>query len=705
MEEKQDNHLITEPSVWDYFVGKLNFLMKAPSDKETPEEKGTQENGSSFPWLTSAALALALLAQLLLEPTPERTPWPGIIFYTSALVCLVIAWIRKEWQLPVLKPDTDSKLNLRFRMEFLILGVFLALFAFLLFGNGKFGLFNTFLWISSVVLIVIAFWKPVTNRPLFLKSFLHRFWKAGWQLKLSWWTVIALAVIAVILFFNFYRLNSVPPEMVSDQAEKLLDIHDILQGHTPVYFPRNTGREGLHFYLAAATMAVFNLNVSFLNLKIVAVLANLLTLFFIYMLGKEFANKWVGLSAALFAGFAYWPLLFTRLALRIPYYPLFVAPVLYFMLRGLRKQSINDILLAGFFLGLGLHGYTPFRIVPILVVFGIIIYLLHQPGKNRKVETVYSLILITFVSMIVFIPLFRYWLANPDMFAYRAFSRLTGMEVGFQNQPLLIFFQNFWKSSMMFFWDNGVIWAHSVPGRPALEVVSGALYFLGIVSLLIRYFRKKSWMDLFLLVSIPILMMPSILSLAYPGENPSLNRTAGAIVPVFLVIGLAFETIIRSIRKGLPKKIGKAAAILVVALLVLWSAGNNYDLVFNQYYNIYQASSWNTSEIGRVAAMFIESMGSPDTTYVVGYPHWVDSRLVAINAGYTGRDFAIFPEQITETALDPRPKMFFLNIGDTTNIQLLADTFDNGVLSQYDSEVENKDFMVFFVPPLQGESP
>jgi hypothetical protein len=127
--------------------------------------------------------------------------------------------------------------------------------------------------------------------------------------------------------------------------------------------------------------------------------------------------------------------------------------------------------------------------------------------------------------------------------------------------------------------------------------------------------------------------------------------------------------------------------------------------VFNQYYRIYLASSWNTSEIGRVAEFFINSLGSPETTYVVGYPHWVDSRLVAINAGYPGHDFAIFPEQISETASNPEPKLFFLNVNDGPNMQLLLETYADGVLSQYDSNVENKDFMIFFVPPTQGAQP
>jgi 4-amino-4-deoxy-L-arabinose transferase-like glycosyltransferase len=700
----QQEH-IPEPSVWDYFIEKLKTWFKVQSQTEYTEKEQNTAERWRLPWFSIGAIIFAVVAQLTLEPSPGRTPWPGVVLYAASLGCLLAATIRREWRLPDLKMPSSHPLRLSVKFEFLITSFFLAILTFILFGTGKFGFLNMLIWVSAIVFIFLAFWEPKTHHRLNLKARWQSFKAEGWHLRISQWTIIVLIVMAVILFFNFFRLDSVPPEMVSDQAEKLMDVNDILNGHKPVYFPRNTGREPLHFYATAAFMGLFNLGVTFLNLKIVAVFANLLTVLFIYLLGKELGNRWVGLAAALFAGIAYWPLTYTRLALRIPYYALFVAPVMLFMVRGLRRQNINDVLWAGLFLGLGLLGYTPFRIVPLLVVLGILIYVLHSSGKNQRLVSIFVLSLIAFVSLLVFIPLLRYWLVNPELFAYRAFSRLTGMEVGFQKAPLIIFLENFWKASVMFFWDNGVIWAHSVPGRPALEVVSAAFYFLGIVSLIVRYVRKRDWRDLLLLVSIPMLMMPSILSLAYPGENPSLNRSAGTVVPVFVVMALAFESLLRTLKNHLPGKISQVVMVVIVVLLLIWSGANNYDLVFNQYYSIYRASSWNTSEIGRVAALFIESLGAPETTFVVGYPHWVDSRLVAINSGFPGLDYAIFSNQIPETVNDPRAKMFFVNPNDAVNIQLLESTFPAGVLWQYDSEVENKDFMIFFVPPNNGATP
>jgi hypothetical protein len=276
-----------EPSVWDYFVSKIQFWNR---EKLGQEEQKTEQQATkqiNFPWLSVLSLVFALIAQLSLEPSVGRTPIPGILLYTVALGCLIGAVMRQEWQLIHLKPDADEPLGMSFRVEFLLTGLVLAILSFLLFGNGKFGLLNTSLWLLGLTFVLFAFWQPKEKRFSKISSFLEQLRKDEFKVRLTRWGIILLAALAIVLFFNFHRLEAVPPEMVSDQAEKLLDINDILRGYTPVYFPRNTGREVLHFYLTAAYMKVFNLDVSFLNLKVVAVFANLVTVFFIYLLGKE----------------------------------------------------------------------------------------------------------------------------------------------------------------------------------------------------------------------------------------------------------------------------------------------------------------------------------------------------------------------------------------------------------------------------------
>lgn len=249
----------------------------------------------------------------------------------------------------------------------------------------------------------------------------------------------------------------------------------------------------------------------------------------------------------------------------------------------------------------------------------------------------------------------------------------------------------------MFAWSNGEIWPVSVPYRPALGVISAALFYLGIVLILVRYIRRRNWLDLFLILSIPLLMLPSILSLAFPSENPTLNRTAGAIVPVFVLIGLSLDGFLKGIQSRFSSTFGKRLAWVVGGFFLLWSGVNNYDVVFNKYQQNYALSSWNTSEIGGAIKNFTDTIGTQDSSYVVAYPHWVDTRLVGINAGFPTKDFAIWPDELSTTLEVQGPKLFIIKPDDADSLASLQSLYPQGILQRYESQVPNKDFYKFFV--------
>jgi NADH:ubiquinone oxidoreductase subunit K len=436
-----------------------------------------------------------------------------------------------------------------------------------------------------------------------------------------------------------------------------------------------------------------------MTLKIAAVIGLALTLPFIYLLGKEIANKRVGLMALLFTGIGYWPVVQSRFALRITFYPLFVAPTLYFFFRGLKRSNRNDFLLSGLFLGLGLMGYTPFRIVPIALVILFAVYLLHRHAANVRMHTTWAFGLLVVMSVVAAMPLLSYAVQNPEAFSYRAFSRLGSAEIPLSDSPIILFFGNLLNAAKMFNWYDGEIWVHSVPGRPALDVVSAVLFVFGFLGVLVRYIQKRNWIDILLLLSVPLLLLPSILSLAFPNENPALNRMVGAIVPVFILVGIAFDGLLTTLQVRFDRTWGRRAAVFVGALLIFWSASHNYDLIFNQYANGYRQNAWNTTEMGEVIKSFTVAVGSPDNVYVVPFPHWIDTRLVSMTANLTPRDYALPRERIQETQLKRGPKLFLLNLQDIDTLSLLNELYPQGVVQTYDSEVQHKDFLMYLVVP------
>jgi len=728
-----------EPTVLDYVRSKIFFWrgeqIEIPTgeshDLEFQAKAGTEDDlqrvatsGPAFPLTTDsqptaqpnpkeqlslsvlarllAPLVLALIAQRLLEP-PERAIATGVALYAIAAAWVVWASWRGEWLLA--ERLTEYRLGWEesgFRPISLLAAVVLGVVAFVSFGGNQFTIFNLMVWTLSIVFFLRAFWKTNPESQHWIPRLRHA-WNAFLSdgISISPWTLLMIVAIALTVFFRLYMLDQVPGEMFSDHAEKLLDVSDVLSGEHRIFFPRNSGRESFQMYLTAAMALIFNTGLTFMSLKLGTALAGVLTLPFIYLAGKEIANRRVGLFAMVFAGIAYWPNVISRVGLRFTLYPFFFAPTLYFLVRGFRRRNRNDFILAGISLGMGLHGYSAFRCVPLLVLVAFTLYLIHRQSQGARKLAVGWLALTGSTSLLVSLPLLRYWLSDPQMFSYRTMSRMTGVEQALPGPALEIFLTNAWKAIIMFFWDNGEIWVHSVTHRPALEVVSAALFFIGVVLLIVRYVRKREWMDSLLLLSIPLLMMPSILSLAFPGENPSLNRTGAAMVPVFLIVGFALDGFVTGFRSSLRGPWGCRIAWGVTAILLLGSINQNYDLVFHQYKKQFDLSAWNTSKLGAVIRQYADTVGDEESAWVIPYPHWVDTRLVGIRAGVPLRDYALWADQL-ETTLDvPGVKMFLFKSEDGDARDRLRQVYPDGNLDIYESETEGKDFCVYLVPAVE----
>lgn len=194
-------------------------------------------------------------------------------------------------------------------------------------------------------------------------------------------------------------------------------------------------------------------------------------------------------------------------------------------------------------------------------------------------------------------------------------------------------------------------------------------------------------------------MLPSILSIAFPIENPSLNRTAGAIIPVFIIAALAMDGFLSTIERALPPAAGKLVSAAVALILVFTSMQQNYRLMFVDYPRQFNESAGNTSELGGVIKQFTDTIGTPDSAWVVGYPYWLDTRLVGLQAGFGLRDLAIWPEEFDSTLEVPGPKLFLLNTEDVEDLDRLRTMYPTASVRNYTSKTPGKDFIVMLTPP------
>lgn len=719
-----------EPSVLDYIKSKLmpwkGIKVEIPPEQESPAEnevglealpptperplaaestlseipdKEKKSFMTAWPWRVMLALGLVLVAQRLLEP-PERNPTVAIVLYALAAGLMVWAILIQEWHMDFLAEDSSQPMPESIRRNPLFLMIGAVILAFLAFGGNRFTAVNLFLWGLAIVYLLWAFGiKPQSGLFQSLKNRLAELAKNPiLRVEITPWRVMMVLTLVLVVFFRLYDLEGMPGEMISDHAEKLLDVNNLMHGEYQIFFPRNTGREFFQMYLTAAVALLSEGGLSFLSLKLGTALSGLFTLPYIYLLGKEVGGRWVGYLAFLLAGIAYWPNVIARIGLRFPLYPLFAAPMLYYLIRGLRRQNRNDFIWAGIALGLGLHGYSPMRIVPFVVVLLIALYLLHRQAREKRGQVLLALTILAVTAFVIFLPLGRYALDEPDLFGVRAFSRLGTIERPYPGPVGEIFLSNLVKSWIMPWWDNGEIWVHSLPHRPALDMITAAMYFFGTVWLLVRYIRRRHWLDLFLIVSVPLLMLPSILSLAFPSENPSLNRSGAAYIPIFVTAALGMQSLFTSLRARLQSTAGRSLIIILGLMLVFWSASLNYNITFNQFGKLFLSSTWNTSQIASVIRQFATSNGTADTAYVVPYPHWVDTRVVGIRVGYITKDYALWPQDFASTLAETRPQLFILKPEDQPSLMKLRDLYPTSTVTTYKSNRDGKDFVILSVP-------
>ena len=145
-----------------------------------------------------------------------------------------------------------------------------------------------------------------------------------------------------------------------------------------------------------------------------------------------------------------------------------------------------------------------------------------------------------------------------------------------------------------------------------------------------------------LLILFILMLLPTVFSIAQPLENPSLGRAIGAAIPAFLIAGRGFsfaadrfwnsENESQLVRRAIF--VGIFGSLLII---------RNFGLINSTYARNYSNSAWNATEIAEVIKNYNTGQAGSSQAYVVGFPHWVDARSVAISMDEPNLNLSILP--------------------------------------------------------------
>lgn len=357
-----------------------------------------------------------------------------------------------------------------------------------------------------------------------------------WELRL----LIAIAGVAVLFrIHDFYRF---PPGLWYDEAVNGLDAIAIMEhgNHLSVWQQSNNGHSTIYFYLLIASFKLFGFTV--FAMRIVPVVAGLMAVGALYVLARRLFGSVAALAAAGLMSVSRYAVTFSRISWEASLEPLFEILAIYFLARALDTRRRLDWFMAGGSLAAGLYTYAAFRLMP-FVPLVVLAYVAATRWTLIR-SNLPGLALYAASFTVVVLPLAQYTIRHSDSVTRRQRTVSVFRQIDQQDsyQPLI---SNIKRTAQMFNVRGDPNGRHNLPGEPMLDPISAALLVLG-VGVAIASFRR--WKRGMLVPWLLITLAASPLTLTY--ENPSAIRTIGVLPPVFLLIGLAVDTLWRAVSPG-----------------------------------------------------------------------------------------------------------------------------------------------------------
>ncbi len=638
-------------------------------------------------------------------------------------------------------------------------------------ANNTFTLPGVFCWFFSVFGWSVAFVPGI----LPIKTVTHAFrWltelpRRVLPFRISWTAIALLVILAVGGYFRFTSLDAYPPEMTSDHVEKVLDAQRIASGATPVFLPNNGGREIVQFYTLALIHNVFNVPIDFNLLKALTAIEGMLGLLAAWWWGREMVGEsdpelgnLTGLIMAALLAVSYWHIMLSRLGLRIVLTPLIVSIILVYFVRALRFNRRVDYVKAGLLLGAGLYMYQAVRMVPIVLVAGLLLALLVPAGagvlRRRRIniaspinvvrslflrrQIVFNFVALVIVAAAVFAPLGRYMVQYPVEFWARTSGRLFGEDTIQVTDPATgqvvirdvttqerlaafgknigYFGQNMVSATLMFTWMGDRAWVSGEQGgSPEMDRLTGALFVIGLGLWLVRMIRRRDPGDWLIPFGLVIMLFATALSLAFVIEVPSATRASGAIPFAYGLAGFAGAVILRQAWRTLRGNLGRILVVAVAALIWLFPiASTNASTYVNKSMVDYIDSAQPHKQAGQILRGFEDSTGAPGNAFMIAYTYWWDHRALAIyaddlgwldhhgilndNGSYINNIVAAIKASVN-SRYEFRPDrqiLFFLNQNDQPTLAGLQAWLPAGSQVEYvKSSTQSRDFILLIGPP------
>jgi len=378
------------------------------------------------------------------------------------------------------------------------------------------------------------------------------------------------ATLLLGAFLRLYDLGGLPNYIDPDSAQNgftsmILSGELLERGEFRAVLSRwALGNEAAFLYVQGLFQRA--LGVGPLALRLPSALAGVATIYALYRLGAELFSRRLGLLAAALLAVSPWHIYLSRLPKRPILTPLFMTLALLFLARALRAPSVRkgapSLVACGLCLGLGLHGYEAFRLVPLVVAAALVWHRLacRAPGRGAA-----ELGVVAATAALVGLPIILFALERPEVYFHHVSS--AALASGGEAQSGVAAFISNARTALQyfFFFLPGNQGGH--PIHRTLPALASVLCLLGLGALVLTRRRGLTLAP----GARPILyssMGAMLLVLLLAEHQVAPRRAVGLLAPYFLLAAGAALGLAGAVIRRLPRRFAATPALLLGVLML-----------------------------------------------------------------------------------------------------------------------------------------
>jgi hypothetical protein len=421
-----------------------------------------------------------------------------------------------------------------------------------------------------------------------------------------------------------------------------------LAGHFPIYFPANFGREPLFMYSVAGLFGLTGGHTVW-SLRFTSVLWGMLGLAVTLVYARRLLSEGAALVAAALMATSFWFLMAARLGLEPIALLSLAAAFLYFLDRGLARESLPSFVVAGLVGGLAVYTYLAaralFLLIPLLLIYEGIVWIclrrsasgrLQQAntrplesslqavgdsgGNNRLKPPVRSkrwlssgqetrrlagLLATLAVMLAVCAPLLVYLTghsATADGRVRELGDAIVSAGRGDLKPILATAFDTF--RSILWAGSQALPYHYNIPGRPVLQPILAIFFMIGLIAAVARLRERREYL---LLAALLLGLAPSLLT----GADALYMRGIIALSLLFIlaargmwVAGSLAGRLLSRFRLEASAALPALVAVLLAGLLV-WHAADSAAAYFVRWAGAEQTQRIYNADF-RAAARYLE---------------------------------------------------------------------------------------------------